>query len=308
MITRVEEILIQAKKYERKYRLVLAGSENVSALETVITAKQRGLIEPVLVGEPERSARAVGEANYELNGLELVEARDSAEVVAKSLQLIKDGRADILMKGQVSTRTMLKGLLSKQYGFRTGRLLSHVGVFNVPGEDRILIITDAGVNVTPDVPKKKDILLNAVDVAHLLGNPRPRVAMLSFVEDATDQQVRLTADANRLAEMYRTGEITGCVVEGPYSLDVALSPEAARIKGVKGEVAGHADILVMHDIGMGNVLYKALLLWCKPVIAGVVMGSKIPVTVSSRADTMQTKLNSIALAVMLAHEGVRYSE
>ena len=195
---------------------------------------------------------------------------------------------------------MLKGLLNRKYGLRTERLLSHVSVFNVPGEQRVLIITDAGVNVTPDVTKKRDIVLNAVELAHILGNPRPKVAMLSFVEEATDRQVRLTADADDIAGMYRHGEITGCVVEGPYSLDVALSKEAAQLKDVTGEVAGQADILVMHDIGMGNVLYKALLLWCNPTIAGVIMGSRVPINVCSRADSMNTKLNSIALAVMAA--------
>ena len=300
MITRVEEILALAKRQDRTYRLVLAGSENASSLETVDVARKSGLIEPVLVGDRRGTEQAAEELEIPLNDYEFLPAERPEDTVAQSLQTIRDGRADILMKGQVPTRAMLKGLLNRKFGFRTGRLLSHVSVFNVPGEDRLLIITDAGVNVTPDVQKKKDILLNAVELAHVLENPTPRVAVLSFVEEATDRQVRLTADAEDLVNMYRSGQINGCYVEGPYSLDVALSPEAARIKGVDGEVAGRADILVMHDIGMGNVLYKALLLWCNPTIAGVIMGSKIPVNVCSRADSMKTKLNSIALAVLTA--------
>jgi phosphate butyryltransferase len=163
-----------------------------------------------------------------------------------------------------------------------------------------MIITDAGVNVQPDLDRKMHILLNAVDVGHILGNGRPKVAMLSFVEEANDPSVKSTSEANSITEMYRTGQIADCIVEGPYSLDVALSPEAAKIKGVKGEVAGRADVIVMHDIGMGNVLYKALLLWCKPVLASVVMGAKIPLIVTSRADSMKTKLNSIALGIVTA--------
>jgi len=302
MITRVEELLTLAKALDRKFSLVLAGSENPPALETVGIAHKRGLIRAILVGDPEQTAKAAEAAQLDLKELEFLHAADHTEAVDQSLSLIRDGEAEILMKGQVPTRTMLKGLLNRRYGLRTDRLLSHVSVFNVPGEERILIITDAGVNVTPDVSKKRDIVLNAVELAHILGNPRPKVAMLSFVEEATDRQVRLTADADDIAGMYRRGELTGCVVEGPYSLDVALSKEAAQLKGVTGEVAGQADILVMHDIGMGNVLYKALLLWCNPTIAGVIMGARVPINVCSRADSMNTKLNSIALAVMAAQK------
>ncbi|HUU21952.1 MAG TPA: phosphate acyltransferase [Phycisphaerae bacterium] len=300
MITRVEELWTLAKAGGREFPLVLAGSENPPALETVSVAQQRGLIRAILVGDPEQTATAAQAVGVDLKDFEFLAAADHAEAVDASLSLIRDGEAEILMKGQVPTRTMLKGLLNRKYGLRTERLLSHVSVFNVPGEQRVLIITDAGVNVTPDVTKKRDIVLNAVELAHILGNPRPKVAMLSFVEEATDRQVRLTADADGVAGMYRHGEITGCVVEGPYSLDVALSKEAAELKGVTGEVAGQADILVMHDIGMGNVLYKALLLWCNPTIAGVIMGSRVPINVCSRADSMNTKLNSVALAVMAA--------
>ncbi len=300
MITRVEELLTIAKSFDRKFSVVLAGSENAPALETVDIAQKRGLVQAVLVGDPEETAKAAEQVGADLSDFEFIGVPDHTEAVNESLTIIRSGEAEILMKGQVPTRTMLKALLNRTSGLRTDRLLSHVSIFNVPGAERILIITDAGVNVTPDVSKKRDILLNAVDIAHILGNPRPKVAMLSFVEEATDRQVRLTADADDIAEMYRTGEITGCVVEGPYSLDVALSKEAAEFKGVTGEVAGEADILVMHDIGMGNVLYKALLLWCNPTIAGIIMGAKVPINVCSRADSMNTKLNSIALAVMAA--------
>jgi phosphate butyryltransferase len=302
VITRVEEILAVAKGLNRPFRVVLAGAENESALETIGIARKRGLVEAILVGDREGVARMAEKVGVDLSDLEIVHSADPLETVDTSLRLIKDGRAEIFFKGQVSTRTVLKGVLNKELGFRTDRILSHVGVFNVPGEHRILTITDAGVNVQPDLTKKKDILLNAVDVAHALGNERPRVAMLSFVEEFSDPEVGSIADASDMVEMYRGGQLGDCVVEGPYSLDVALSTEAARIKGVEGEVAGRADILVMHDIGMGNILYKALLLWCNPTIAGVVMGASIPMIVPSRADSVKTKLNSIALSIMTAKQ------
>ena len=223
---------------------------------------------------------------------------DPSEAVRLSLQLIKQGQAEIFFKGLVSTRIFLKGVLDRELGFRTERVLSQLGVFNIPGEDRVMIITDAGVNVQPDITRKVHILLNAVDLCSAMGNPRPKVALLSFVEEVTDPKVGSLGDAEAIKNIYKSGEIRECVVEGPYSLDVALLPEAARIKGVKSEVAGQADIIVMHDIGMGNVLYKALLLWCKPTLASIVMGAKIPLIVTSRSDNAQTKLNSIALAIL----------
>jgi phosphate butyryltransferase len=203
------------------------------------------------------------------------------------------------MKRQISTHVLLKGVLDRKYGFRTDRALSHISAFNVPGEKRILIITDAGVNVEPDLQRKHDILLNAVDLAHALGCERPKVAVMSFVEEVTDPRINSLADAKALREMYLTGEFPNCVVEGPYSFDVALSVEAAKIKGVEGEVAGRADVILMNDIGVGNILYKALLLWVKPTIASVVLGATIPMVVPSRADSRETKLNSVALAVVV---------
>lgn len=300
MITRVEEILSLAKSTGTQYRMAIAGAESHSALETAAVAMETGLVESILVGDGGRIRDAASQLEINLEKFLIYDIPDPTEAMNKSCQLVADGQADFLFKGSVSTRIFLKGVLSREFGFRTDRILSHVGVFNIPGEDRIMIITDAGVNVQPDLDRKMHILLNAVDLAHILGNARPKVAMLSFVEEAADPNVQSTAEANSIAEMYRTGQIPDCVVEGPYSLDVALSPEAARIKGVKGEVAGRADVIVMHDIGMGNVLYKALLLWCKPVLASVVMGARIPLIVTSRADSMKTKLNSIALGIVTA--------
>jgi len=303
MITRVEEILTLAKKRPTKPRLAVVGSESTSVLDVVAAAHEHGLAESILFGDPDKTRQAAEELALDLSPFELVAAETASEAAHLGLARIAEGGADILCKGLVPTRTLIKGMLDKTFSFRTERALSHVGVFNVPAEDRLLIISDAGVNVQPDLSRKRDILLNSVDVAHVLGFGRPRVAILSFVEEVTDPRIGSQQDAADLKQMYLDGSITGCVVEGPYSLDVALSPEAAKIKGVEGEVAGHADIVVMHDIGMGNILYKALLLWCKPVIAAVVMGATVPVVSPSRADSMATKMNSIALATLILDQG-----
>ena len=240
------------------------------------------------------------EAGIDISGMEFVEAADAQDAVDKSFAMIHAGDARVLLKGQLKTRLVLKGALDKKYGFRTDRILSHVSVFDCPGEDRLLMLTDAGINIEPDLDKKKDIILNAVDVAHALGNECPRVALLSFVSAVTDPRVRTLADADALVQMNKNGEITGCVVEGPYALDVVLSPDAARIKRIEGEVAGRADILVVPTVDVGNILYKGMLLWCKPNpdIAGTVMGTRVPMVIASRVDSVETKLNCIALAIM----------
>lgn len=306
MIKRVEDILSLASTSGRKYRMVVAGAESQSALETVDAAAKEGLVESILVGEPTKCQCLARELNIDLSRFEFHAASEPAEAMHTACKLVAEGQADFLFKGIVSTRVFLKGVLNKEFNLRGDRILSHVGVFNVPSQDRVMLITDAGVNVDPDLNTKMHILMNAVDLAQRMGNPKPRVAMLSFVEEATDPKIRSLAEATSITEMYRQGKITNCIVEGPYSLDVAMSPEAAKIKGVKGEVAGQADIIVMHDIGMGNVLYKALLLWCNPVLAAVVMGAKVPLIVTSRADSMKTKLNSIGLGILtIQHKGER---
>jgi phosphate butyryltransferase len=302
MITRVEEILAIARDTTPSPRIVLAGSENASALETTVRAHHEGFAEAVLVGDPDKTRALAEEQSLDISDIELIDRFSAADCVATALERIHAGQADILVKGYISTQVMLKGVLDRSYGFRTDRALSHISVFNIPEEQRVLIITDAGVNVQPDLSRKRDILLNAVDMAHALDMERPKVAVMSFVEGKADSRIGSQADAHALRELYLDGKIPGCVVEGPYSFDVALSREAAEIKGITGEVAGQADIIVMNDLGMGNILYKALLLWVKPMLAAVVMGANIPLVVPSRADSIQTKLNSVALAtVVLKH-------
>lgn len=305
MITRVEEILTLAKRTDKKYRMVIACAESHSAIETAALAQDRGLVESILIGQRSKMEPIAQELCIDLSRFDVRDIADPTEAVRTSLGLIKDGRAELFFKGLVSTRIFLKGVLDRNLGFRTDRVLSQIGVFNIPGEDRVMIITDAGVNIQPDVTRKVQILLNAVDLAHALDNPCPRVALLSFVEEVTDPKVGSLGDADAIKGIYQAGQIKDCIVEGPYSLDVALSPEAARIKGVKSEVAGRADIIVMHDIGMGNVLYKALLLWCKPTMGSVVMGAKIPLIVASRSDSAATKLNSVALAILIHQHSLR---
>ena len=299
MITRVEDILALAKARPNKPRLAVAGSDSAETLTVIGQAHTQGLADSVLFGDADKTRAAAEAVSLDLAPFELIHCANHAESVHCALDHIRQGQADLLCKGLAPTRTVLKGLLDKTAGFRTDRAFSHAAVFNLPGEQRVLVISDAGVNVQPNLARKRDILLNAVDVAHMMGIQRPKVAILSFVEDVTDSGIGSQNDAVALRQMCDTGDITGCAVGGPYSLDVALSADAARIKGVDDEIAGRADIIVMNDIGMGNILYKALLLWCKPVLAAIIMGATVPVVSPSRADSIETKLNSIALATMI---------
>ncbi len=299
MITQVEQILIQAKQAADKPRLVLVGAENESSLAAAVAAQAAGLAEVALVGDRAAVAAVADLLGVDISPLELIDRDNPGDCVTAALDMVEAGLADVIVKGQVTTHVLLRGVLNKKYGLRTDRALSHTSVFNVPGEDRVLLVTDTGVNVQPDLQRKRDIIMNAVDIAHALGIDRPKVAVMSFVEEVTDPRIGSLVDAKRLAGMGRDGSITGCVIEGPYSLDVALSAEAARIKGIDSEVAGRADIIVMNDIGMGNILYKALLLWVKPTIASIVLGAKIPLVVPSRADTTASKFDSIALSILV---------
>jgi phosphate butyryltransferase len=208
------------------------------------------------------------------------------------------------MKGRLSTRALMRRVVARDSGLRTRRIISHVALLTAPEGNRLLLLTDAGINIAPNLNRKSDIILNAVGVAEALGITEPKVALLAFVEktsypSAGSAPEQAAIDAALLTELNRQGALPGCIVEGPFGLDNAISPEAARIKGIEGRVAGQADILVVHDINMGNVIYKTLQVWQKMVFASVVVGCRIPVIVPSRADSRQTKLHSIALAVYL---------
>jgi len=199
------------------------------------------------------------------------------------------------MKGLVDTSLILKEVLKAEYGLRKDRLLSHIALFEVPGYDRLFYVTDAAMNISPDLAAKKQIIENIVEVAHFLGNDRPRVAVLSAKEKA-DPKMPSSMTAAELQQMNEAGEIMGCIIQGPLALDNAVSVEAAHHKGISGEVAGMADILVTDDIDAGNILYKSLIFFARAKNAGLIVGAKVPIVLTSRADNEEAKLYSIALA------------
>ena len=289
-----DQIMRIAKQCARN-RLAVAWPHDEDSLQAVVQAMDEGLAEPILVGDPDRIRSAAGNS-ARLRELTIVEENLPENAAATAVRLVREGRAEALMKGLLETSVLLKAVLDPEHGLRTGRVLSHVALFSVPGRDQMLLLSDAAMNIAPDVEQKRQIVLNAVEVAHTLGTPNPAVAMLC-AKEKVNPRMPATVDAQRLRELNQSGEIPGCVISGPLALDNAISPAAARQKGIDDPVAGRADILITPDIEAGNILYKALVFFSSAANAGIIAGASAPIVLTSRADSRQSKLASIALAV-----------
>ncbi len=292
MLKNLEQLLDLARG--RKTSVVLAGSEDVEALKALKEAYEMGILErAILVGE-----ESVTRENVERIGgeFEVVFTTSDDETAERAVKLVSKGEAGVLMKGLIKTSTLLKAVLNKEWGLRTGRLLSHVILAHSPHLDRVLFITDGGMVIRPTLEQKVQIVQNAVDLAHKLGYEKPRVALIAAVE-VVNPDMPETEEAAALAKMADRGQIKGALVDGPLGIDNAISEWAAGIKGVKGEVAGRADILVVPDIHSGNFLGKSFVYIGGGTIAGIVVGARSPIVIVSRADTARSKLLSLALAV-----------
>lgn len=301
-ILRIEDLLKIAKKKKIPKKLVVAAPHDHSVLASIKDACQHGLIEPILVGSEKKIKKIAADTGLNLNGASIINKEDVKDSICEAVNLISHGSADILMKGLVATASLIHAVLDKEIGLRKSGILSHVGIFNAPGLNKIMLLTDAGINIRPNLQRKLEIVRNAVKVSHILGIKCPKVAMLAAVEKINYPAMPATLDAMLIAQMAKKGLIKGAVVEGPLALDNAVSKESAQIKGIGGEVAGNADILCVPDIESGNILYKSLTCFSKTDIAGVVVGGMAPVVVCSRADSEKSKLLSIAISIILSEE------
>jgi len=293
-----KELLAAASQGSKKKRIVVAGGHDEAAIEALSAARKMGLAEATLVGDADKMAQIAKRENLSLDGFEVVDCREPQDIFHQTLSRIQDGRADILMKGCLPTGDLMRAVLDKQYGLRADRILSHIAVFEREG--RLKILTDPGLNIAPDVIRKVELIGNAVELARILGMENPKVAMLAAVEKAQLLTMPATRDAIILQRMNERGEIKNCLVEGPISLDIAISRRAAEIKGYKGKIQGDADILVAPAIESANVLYKAITTLQEQPIAAVVFGAKIPCIVVSRAESPESKLYTIALSLLIA--------
>ena len=280
----------------------VACSQDKEVLMAVDIAKREGIAKAILVGDIEKTKSIANELNIDLSEYELIEEKDLAKASLKAVSLVSEGKADMVMKGLVDTSIILKAVLDKEVGLRTGNILSHVAVFDVKGYDRLFFITDAAMNLAPDLKSKKQIIENACVVTNALDIEIPKVAIVC-AKEKVNPKMPDTVDAKNLEDMCKNGEIKGCIVGGPFALDNAVSEEAAKHKGMDNPIAGKADILLAPDIEAGNILYKSLVFFSESKNAGIIVGAKAPIILTSRADSEETKLNSIALGVLMAAKG-----
>lgn len=299
MIRNFEEIYARVKSLPLR-KVAVAAAEDEPVLEAVDHAKKEKIADAVLVGDEEKIREIAANLNIDLEGTEIIDEKNPAEAALICAKLVSSGKADMMMKGMIDTKNFLRAVLNKEFGLRTGRLITHVGVFDIPAYDRLLFITDSAFTMYPNLDQKVQIIENAVDLAHSLGIEDPKVAPVCAVE-VVNPDMPATVDAAALTEMNEKGEIKGCTVYGPLAMDNALDEEAARHKKIDNPVAGHADIFMMANIEAGNGVYKILTFCVKDEKhGGILMGAAAPVIVTSRADSFMSKVNSIALASLAA--------
>jgi phosphate butyryltransferase len=276
-------------------RFVVAQAADPVVLGAVETARREGFCAPVLVGVRAEIETAAREAGVPLDGHRIVEVAAKADAAAAAVRLVATGEGDVLVKGLLQTSELLKPVLDKATGLGRGRLISHVGVFLVPGAGRFVLVTDAALCIAPDLAQKADIVRNAFETAHALGIADPIAAILCAIE-TVNPKMPATVDAAELVRMAERGDIAGGRIVGPLALDGAVDPEAARHKGIASPLAGRADVLVAPDIEAGNILYKSLAFFARAESAGIIVGARAPIVVTSRSDSTAGKLNSMALA------------
>jgi phosphate butyryltransferase len=289
--------IAEAVREMPRVRLAVANAGSANTLKAACAAQAQDLADPVLFGARAEIERLAAEAGLDLSGAEIVEAPDELAAACQAVSAVREGRADLLMKGLLHTDDFLRAVLDKCAGLRTGSLMSHVFLLELP--DRLLLVTDGAMNIAPDLTCKAGILLNAVYLAHLLGVAQPKVGVLAASE-LVNPAMLATLEAAALAAMGRRGQFPACEVDGPLALDNAVSVEAARLKGIGGEVAGRCDILLVPDIEAGNMLVKTFSFLGHGRVAGVLVGAAAPVVLTSRADSDEAQLYSIATAVLMA--------
>jgi phosphate acetyltransferase len=295
-----------------KYDRLIARAQKVPAAKTIVVhpcdesslrgaldAARARLIEPILVGPKAKITAAARQHQLDISGVELVDAIHSEAAAAAAVQLIHQAKGELLMKGSLHTDELMRAVTASSTGLRTARRISHVFIMDVPTYSETLFITDAAINISPDLDAKRDIIQNAVDLFTEVGLGTPRVAILSAVETVTSK-IPSTIEAAALCKMAERGQITGAVLDGPLAFDNAIDPEAAKIKGIRSAVAGRAQILVVPDLEAGNMLAKNLSFLAKADSAGIVLGARVPIILTSRADSVRSRMASCAVAVLYA--------
>lgn len=290
--------LLEKARMKKSRRIAVAAAEDMAVMESIRLAHEAGIAEPLLVGDKDKIVQILRDLNMAYTSFQIIDEKDPAKSAAVAVQMVREGMADILMKGFVATAPLLKAVLDKEKGLKKSNTLSHFALFDLPSYHKLLGVTDAAMNIAPDFNEKTEILQNAVEVMQRLGCKVPKVAVISPVE-VVNPKIESTIHAAMLNLMAQRGQIRECMIDGPLALDNAISKEAAAHKGIKGEVAGDADLLVVPDLDAGNILYKSLVFLAGGITAAIITGAQVPIVLTSRADTEESKLMSIALAAAM---------
>lgn len=278
-------------------RLVLTVSQDIFSLNALHKAYKAGYIEPILIGDREETFHIIEEKGYDFDDATFIHEPDAVKCVEMAVRMIHDGEAEILMKGKVATPVLLSGVLNKEWGLRSGRLLSHLAFFEVDTYHKIIAVTDVAMNIAPSLRDKIAIIENSVEYLNTLGMSKPKIAVLGAIE-MVNESMQATTDAALLSKMNQRDQIKNCLIDGPLAFDNAISFESAHHKNIKSEVAGDTDLLLMPDIEVGNVLYKSLVFFARAKVASVILGATAPIVLTSRSDSEDSKFYSVLLAVL----------
>ncbi|NLK44026.1 MAG: bifunctional enoyl-CoA hydratase/phosphate acetyltransferase [Tissierellia bacterium] len=289
-----DEMVEKVRGLSTKKTVALVAAEDRHSLEAVLNAEREGIVRPLLVGDEEKIRGLLKDLNV-TKEYEIFNEPDSNKAAYKAVELVRENKADFLMKGKIETAGILKAVVDKEKGLGQGRLMSHFAIIELPTYHKLLVITDGGMVMYPDLDQKKEIINNAVDTLLKLGYERPKLGVLAAIEKVNPKMPE-TVDAGKLKDMYLEGQIENCIIEGPISYDLAIHEEAAKIKAYESEVAGDADALIVPDITTGNGVAKALVYSAKGKMAGIIVGAKVPIILTSRGSSAEEKFLSLALA------------
>jgi phosphate butyryltransferase len=301
-VRKFEEIIKYAQEYANKKgpkKIAVAVAQDEDVLLALKLAVNENICDPILVGDKDKIIAISKEISFDISNIEIIDEKDGTLACRTAVALVSSGKANVVMKGLIDTSIILKAVLDKEIGLRTGNILSHAAVFSTDTYHKLFIVTDAAMSIAPNADEKRQIVENTVKLSRALGAEIPKVAVIC-AKEKVNPKMQATLDAQELVNMQKEGKITDCIIEGPYALDNAISKEAAKLKGISGEVAGDADILLMPNIEAGNVFYKALTYLANADNAGIILGAKAPIVLTSRADSDKAKLNSIALSVLVS--------
>lgn len=295
------QLLLEQLKNSTGQKVAVAQAADSEVLLAVKNAREHNLAGFMLFGPKEEIQHLALEVKLDLSdpSISIHNCESPKTAALEAVKAVHDGKASVVMKGHVSTKDLLKAILNKEFGLRTGRVLSHVALFEIPGRDKLVFLTDAAMNIAPTLEEKAQIISNSVDVAKSVGLMNPKVAPIAAVE-VVNPSMPATLDAAALSQMQKRGQIKDCIVDGPLAFDNAVSLDAAEQKGIHSEVAGVADILVVPTIEVGNALYKSFMYFANAKVAAVISGAKAPIVLTSRADSAESKLYSLALSLLSA--------